>query len=223
MTGRKVNRMSNPFFSVIIPAHNAEEYIEVGLESIRTQTFQDFELIVVCDNCTDKTEQIAKVYGATTYSVSFGRDGLARDFGIEHAHGDWILFMDDDDRFLHEFCFQQIADEIARCNEQYGPIDMLAFGYIFRHRGYKAPYDDELFTPRIAHVWSKAWRRDLIGDARFGDAVFCSDTYFLRDMKQRVHTIGALDMPIYYYNFMRAGSQTDKFVRGIIRQSPVAE
>ena len=215
--------MSSPMFSVIIPAHNSAEYITRGLDSIAQQTFTDYELIVVCDNCTDNTEQVAKTYGALTYNVSFGRDGLARDYGIAKAYSDWILFMDDDDWFIHEYCFQQIADEIRKCYEQNSKIDMLAFGYIFRQRGYKAPYDDELFTPRIAHVWSKAWRRDKIGTARFGDAVFCSDTYFLRDMKQNVHTIGCLNMPIYYYNFMREGSQTDLFCRGIIRQSKVAE
>ena len=211
--------MSNPMFSIIIPAHNSATFIAKGLESIRQQTFTDYEIIVVCDNCTDNTADIAKSYGATVYNVSFGRDGLARDYGIAQAYSDWILFMDDDDWFIHEYCFQQIADEIKKCPG----IDMLAFGYIFRQRGYKAPYDDELFTPRIAHVWSKAWRRDKIGTARFGDAVFCSDTYFLRDMRKNVKTYKALNMPIYYYNFMRAGSQTDLFCRGIIRQSPVAE
>ena len=216
--------MSNPFFSVIIPAHNAENHIIKGLESIKTQTFSDFELIVVCDNCTDRTEDIAHAYDAATYNVSFGRDGLARDYGIAQAHGDWILFMDDDDWFLHEFVFQMIHDEICRCENEYG-IEALAFGYIFRHRGYKAPYDDELFTPRIAHVWSKAWKRETViqAGARFGDAVFCSDTYFLRDMNMAVHNIGTMNMPMYYYNFMRAGSQTDLFCRGIIHQSPVAE
>ena len=216
--------MNNPFFSVIIPAHNSAEYIVKGLQSISEQTFRSYELIVVCDNCTDNTEDVAQAYGATTYDVCFGRDGLARDYGISQAHGDWILFMDDDDWFLHEFVFQMIHDEICRCENEYG-IEALAFGYIFRHRGYKAPYDDELFTPRIAHVWSKAWKRETViqAGARFGDAVFCSDTYFLRDMNMAVHNIGTLNMPMYYYNFMRAGSQTDLFCRGIIHQSPVAE
>lgn len=213
--------MSNPFFSVIIPAHNSAMFIDRGLSSIKSQSFTDYEIVVVCDNCTDDTAAVAQRYGARVYNVSFGRDGLARDYGIKMSCGEWILFMDDDDWFLHEYCFQQLADKISECH---GDIHMLAFGYVFRHKGYKSPHtQDELFTPRIAHVWSKAWRRDCIRDARFGDAVFCSDTYFLRDMKQNVYRYAILDMPIYYYNFMRPGSQTDKFVRGDIRESPVAE
>lgn len=211
--------MSKPFFSVIIPAHNSQEYIYYGLHSIEEQSFKDYELIVVCDSCTDDTEFVAKAYGARTENVHFGRDGLTRDRGIELAQGEWILFMDDDDHFIHEYCFQQIHDAII-ANPA---IDMLAFGCIFKSKGYLPPAHERLFTPRVSHVWTKAWRRDHIRDARFGDAVFCSDTYFLRDMKRNVKSYAFLDMPIYYYNFKRPGSQTDLFCQGIIRESPVAE
>lgn len=51
-----------PFFSVIVPANNAEGYIRKGLESIRNQDFRDYELIVVCDSCTDDTKLAAVAY-----------------------------------------------------------------------------------------------------------------------------------------------------------------
>lgn len=212
--------MSNPFFSIIVPAHNSQEFISKGLRSISEQTFHDYELIVVCDNCTDVTENIACRYGAITYNVSFGRDGLSRDYGIEHATGEWILFMDDDDWFLHEYVFQQLYDKILHDGEY---ADMVAFSYIFRTKGYTKQTEETIFKPRVAHVWSDCWRRSAIGNARFGNAVFSSDTYFLKAMKNRVEGYILWDMPMYYYNFMRPGSQTDLFCKGIIRQSPVAE
>ena len=49
-------------FSIIIPAHNAAEYIRKGLDSIKSQSYKDYELIVVCDACTDNTEAIAREY-----------------------------------------------------------------------------------------------------------------------------------------------------------------
>lgn len=214
--------MSNPFFSVIIPAHNAENHIRKLLDSIASQSFRDYEIIVICDNCTDNTEQIAREYGAITENVSFGRDGLSRDRGIELAQGRYILFADDDDWFLHEFCFEQLAEILYRSPG----IQVLAFGYIFRTKGYKAPSYEELYTPRIAHVWAKCWHRQTVLDAgaKFGDAVFSSDTYFLKAMKDYLGGYASsYDMPIYYYNFMRQGSQTDLFCKGIIHQSPVAE
>lgn len=217
--------MSNPMFSIIIPAYNAEKHIRRLLDSIKSQSYKDYELIVICDNCTDSTAEVACEYirpntGDCVYQVHFGRDGLCRDYGICHAKGDWILFADDDDWFLHEFCFEQLAEFIT---QNAGAADVIGFGYIFRTKGYIRPSEYNLFRPRVDHVWSSAWRRDAIRDAQFGDAVFCSDTYFMRDMKQRCGSFVLFNMPLYYYNFMRPGSQTDLFCRGIIKQSIVAE
>lgn len=212
--------MSEPFFSVIIPAHNAADYISKLLDSVKSQTFTDYELIVVCDNCKDDTENIAKSYGAITESVSFGSDGLTRDRAIQIASGTWVLFSDDDDWFYNEQCFMQLAEFIKQQDDD---TDVVAFGHHKRTVGYIPPSPKTLFVPRIDHVWSSAWRRERIGDARFGDAVFCSDTYFLKAMKPHVRKAAFVDIPVYYYNFMRPGSQTDLFCRGIIRQSPVAE
>ena len=49
-------------FSVIIPAHNEESVISKALESIKQQSFTDYELIVVCDACTDRTKEIAEKF-----------------------------------------------------------------------------------------------------------------------------------------------------------------
>ena len=211
--------MSEPFFSVIVPTYNAARHIRKLLDSIASQTFQDYELIVICDSCTDNTEQIAKSYGAVTERVAFGRDGLSRDRGLDLARGQWILFADDDDWFIDDLCFQSLHDCCVRNSDS----DMIAFGHIFRTKGYVVPADNNIFAPRIAHVWSSCWKRSAVGDARFGDATFSSDTYFLKAMRSRVGKYTLWNMPIYYYNFMRPGSQTDLFVQGIIRQSPVAE
>lgn len=212
--------MPEPFFSIVIPAHNAEHHITRLLDSITAQSFHDYEIIVVCDNCTDATEDVVKQYGAITDRVSYGRDGLSRDHGLTLAAGRWILFADDDDWFIHEYVFQQLHDFIR---DHAGAADVIGFGYIFRTKGYIQPSEYNLFRPRVDHVWSSAWRRDAIRGAKFGDAVFSSDTYFLRDMKQRCTAFQLFDMPLYYYNFLRPGSQTDLFCKGIIRQSPVAE
>lgn len=204
-------------FSVIVPAYNSASFIHKCLESIKRQTFTDYELIVVCDRCNDDTEVIAKSFGAKTIEVNYGRDGLSRDKGLSMATGDWILFCDDDDWFVHEFAFQQIADVIKGQD-----IDIVAFGYLCKGHGYVSPTHDTIFTPGKAHVWSNAWRRSAVAGANFGDAVFCSDTYFIRDVKRRTMRYVILDMPIYYYNFKRKGSQTDLLIQGRIRQSPVA-
>ena len=100
-------------FSIIIPAHNAAEHIQNALDSVTEQTFTDYELIVICDSCTDNTEQIAKEYGAITEKVAYHCDGPTRSRGLDIAKGDWILFMDDDDWWLHEYVLEQINSKLT--------------------------------------------------------------------------------------------------------------
>ena len=102
--GRKVGEMgmSKPFFSIIVPAHNSAEFINRCLDSVKMQTFTDYELIVVLDDCRDDTDQIALLYTDKVLITWHGRDGLARNAGIDAAEGEWILFLDDDDWWIHE-------------------------------------------------------------------------------------------------------------------------
>ena len=158
-----------PLFSVIVPAHNSSAYIEVGLQSIVNQSFTDYELIIVCDSCTDNTADIARKYTDKVYEVSFGQDGQTRNVGLDHASGEWVLFMDDDDWFLHEFVFQQLAEAVGKHNE-----DVLAFSFIWRTVGYQRNYLSGLCVV----VWSKCWKRSFIGDTRFSSVPRTSNVDF---------------------------------------------
>lgn len=188
-----------PFFSVIVPAHNAEGYIRKGLDSIRNQSFTDYELIVVADACDDNTEEIAKEYTDNVIITDYGRDGLARNTGLDAAKGLWVLFMDDDDWWLHEFAFQMIHDMVGKNNE-----DILTFSFIWKHCGYAQNY------PRIwIAVWNKCWKRSFIEDTRFSSVPFDSDVDFHNAMMAKKPLIANWDMPFYYYNYLRTGSQTE--------------
>lgn len=179
-------------FSVIIPAYNAEGHIRKALDSIRAQTFTDYELIVVCDSCTDKTAEIAAEYGAKVIEVDYHLDGLTRNAGIDAAQGKWLLFMDDDDWWLHENVLQILDAHL-------GDEDVLRFSFIWQGIGYKKPGD------WIA-VWNKCWRRSAVGDTRFSAVKWWSDIDFNREMMKKPLKIKDLDEAFYYYNYMREGS-----------------
>lgn len=187
-------------FSVIIPAHNAENYITKGLDSIKSQSFRDFELIVVCDRCTDNTKAIAESYGAKTIEVDYGRDGLSRNAGLDIAQGEYILWLDDDDWFLHEFVFEQIDRKLKETNDP----ELLCFSFIWKGVMYSEPLNKH-GEPYVA-VWCKAWRRDYIGDTRFPDVYSVSDSYFHADMMKKPHRTELFDNPMVYYNYLRKGS-----------------
>lgn len=93
---------TKPFFSVIIPAYNCEEYISSSIKSILKQTENDFEILVVDDGSTDKTAEIVNDFvSPSVVLIRTPNSGVshARNIGIQHASGRFILFLDADDHY----------------------------------------------------------------------------------------------------------------------------
>lgn len=196
-------------FSIIIPAHNTEKYIRKTLESIKMQEFTDYELIVVCDSCTDETEHIAREYTDKVYTVNYCKDGLTRNKGLAAATGEYILFMDSDDWWIHEFALTMIDSALKDREED---IDILAFGFIWMTRGYCGPISHS--TPSrqylYSNVWSKCWKRSFLykNNISFRDIYPHSDMYFVSDAQKATDKIYSFDHALYYYNYLRDGSIT---------------
>ena len=191
-------------FSIVIPAHNSSAFIRKALESIRQQVFTDYEIIVVCDSCTDDTELVAQEYGAKTYNVQYHCDGPTRNKGIEEARGDYILFMDDDDWWLHEYVLTELDRKLREEDEP----DILCFSFIFRKWLYARPRKPD--GDRWIAVWNKAWKRKSIGESRFSNKHSISDVQFHNQMFTKGLRVVEWDCLMYYYNYLRLGSQTER-------------
>ena len=190
-------------FSIIIPAYNSSSFIRKALDSIKKQVFKDYEIIVVCDSCTDNTEEIAKEYGARTFTVENHCDGPTRNKGIEEALGDYVLFMDDDDWWMHEYVLTELDRKLRDEKEP----DILCFSFIFKDWLYARPKrPDGCYW--IA-TWNKAWKRKSIGDSRFANVHSKSDVQFHRQMFSKGLRIVEFDCLMYYYNWLRKGCQTE--------------
>lgn len=99
-------------FSIIIPAYHAEKTLGACLQSLREQTFRDFEAIVIDDGSTDGTPLAAERFTRSDPRFRYIRQenrgvSAARNHGVEAASGEFILFLDSDDRYdpayLQEF------------------------------------------------------------------------------------------------------------------------
>lgn len=107
-------------FSVIVPVYNVEEYLQQCLDSILSQDYSDYEIILVNDGSTDRSsficEENAKKYGNIHY-YSKQNEGLSgtRNFGIEHSQGDYCVFVDSDD-WIKEGSLKKIAETINDTN-----------------------------------------------------------------------------------------------------------
>lgn len=92
-----------PAISVIMPCYNVEKYIRKSLSSLFGQTMQDFEVIFINDGSTDKTQDIIDQYAAkyperTQVFVKENEgQSKARNIGLDHAIGEYIVFLDSDD------------------------------------------------------------------------------------------------------------------------------
>lgn len=100
-----------PLVSVIIPAHDNEATIATAIESILNQTHTNLEVIVVNDNSTDGTSDVVTQFPTVLHlklpfddphrfnrrGVNINAGWMARNFGIDHAQGEWITFQDADD------------------------------------------------------------------------------------------------------------------------------
>lgn len=91
--------------SVIVPVYNAEIYLAECIDSILAQTYRELELILVDDGSTDGSGAICDNYAArdtrvAVYHLKNGGVSRARNFGMEKAHGEYIMFADADDALL---------------------------------------------------------------------------------------------------------------------------
>lgn len=88
-------------FSIIIPSHNGQKYITRCLNSIRQQTYSDYEIIFINDSSTDYTADIIQSefnsFNMKYYEVSFNDISKTRNYGITKVSGDSIIFVDVDD------------------------------------------------------------------------------------------------------------------------------
>lgn len=95
--------MTMPKISIIIPLYNKEKIVQRSVNSVLCQSFSDFELIIVDDGSTDNSLSVVKSIKDNRIHIIGQENGgpsKARNTGVKHAKGEWILFLDADDELL---------------------------------------------------------------------------------------------------------------------------
>ncbi|WDF64698.1 glycosyltransferase family 2 protein [Flavobacterium sp. KACC 22763] len=108
------------FFSIIIPLYNKENFIENTIQSVLNQTFQDFEIIVVNDGSTDKSEEKLLQFKDPRIQYFIKKNkgvSATRNYGIEKANADFIAFLDADD-YWHPTFLETIYTNISKLPNQ---------------------------------------------------------------------------------------------------------
>ena len=107
------------FYSIIIPAYNAEKYIEQCVQSVLAQTCRDYEILVISDGSDDRTEKIARKIAESELNVFFmsiphSGAGAARNAGMRKAQGRYVIFLDADDYWTNPFLLEHLRRKILR-------------------------------------------------------------------------------------------------------------
>jgi glycosyltransferase involved in cell wall biosynthesis len=110
-----------PVVSIIVPCYNYAEYLPDALDSILAQTYTDWECIIINDGSPDNTEEVALKYCERDKRFKYlykenGGHSSARNFGIRHSCGKYILPLDADDKISGEF-LRDAVETIEKDNE----------------------------------------------------------------------------------------------------------
>lgn len=188
-------------YSIIIPVHNAADRIESLLRQVVQQADRyGVEVIAVCDACKDQSAYECMKWGAKTYEVDFGNVGQTRSYGLDKATGEYILWIDDDDRWMHDHVFEMIDWKM----KQVRGIDILQYSFYWDTYGVMPAKKDN--GTIWANVWSKVWRRDFIGDTRFPSKQQGEDLDFVNMCLSKNPLMEFWENCLYYYDWSRPDS-----------------
>jgi glycosyltransferase involved in cell wall biosynthesis len=115
-----MNQIENTFFSIIIPTYNRSLFLVDTIESVKLQSFTNWECIVIDDGSTDNTQEIVKQFMSSDDRIKYfyqenSERGAARNNGIERSAGKYICFLDSDDHYLSNH-LKVLYDQISLSN-----------------------------------------------------------------------------------------------------------
>lgn len=141
----------NPLFSIILPTYNSEEFILKCLDSVASQSFKDFEILVLDGDSTDKTLEMVNSYKDKFISLrvlSKKDKGVydAMNNGVEHALGTWIYFLGSDDTLFNENILLNVKEALA----EHQNLDVL-YGNVHSDF-YGGTYNEEFLNDDLARL-----------------------------------------------------------------------
>ena len=185
--------------SIVVPAYNVEKYIGECLESMRAQTYGDFEVIVVDDGSPDGTCAVVEDIIAHDDRFSLIRNehtnaGYARNTGLAKASGEWLLFFDADDRMPPTMLEKLVRRgeetdaDIVCCRSR--SFEDGSDTFIKNDNGphisdysqvYAGTEIDDLYASIIGWPWDKLFRRSFVNDRdlTFQSLTSTNDAYFV--------------------------------------------
>lgn len=190
-------------FSIIIPVYNSAEYIKKCIDSIKVQTFSDFEVLLINDGSTDNSEKIIhemidsdsrfRIINQKNNGVS-----AARNNGLLHAKNEYIIFIDSDD-----WIEPNLLEEIVKINNNY---DIIQYDFYKATESSKKEIHikselSEIIQGEGAVVWKRTFKRKLLDGITFDVSIKGGEDYlFCVYAFLKTNSFYYLNKCLYNYN-----------------------
>lgn len=231
--------MDSPKVTIITPIYNGEKYLEECIDSVLNQTFADFELICVDDGSTDRTNEILDRYRAADSRVQVYHQknqyaGVARNTGMDHANGKYVLFLDGDDFFEPDMVqklytqIEQDEADICLCGgyqyDDKNKISIPANGYLSRKLLPETiPFsvreaEEVIFNITTMHLHNKLFRSEFIkrNNIRFKPYRLGEDAGFVLHALSSAERITVVNERLFHYRVNTGISVTDSAAGDIL-------
>lgn len=214
-----------PNISVVVPVFNAEKYLSECIDSILSQTFTDFELLLINDGSKDNSGAICDEYAHKDYRVKVfhkenGGVSSARNLGLENAKGEWIAFVDSDD-WIDKTMYQEMHDLAILDNADvvYCDINMVFYSH---QVAWKAANHDtnkiKFLNNYLASEWTSLCnllvRKSLFDSNQIKSPEgfpFAEDYHVSARLMYFAERISYLPKALYNYNRMNESSALHNF------------
>lgn len=205
--------------SIIVPIYNVEKYLGECLDSLINQTYTNLEMILVNDGSTDNSLEIAQEYSLKDsriklFSKTNGGLSDARNFGLKQATGDYIGFLDSDDKVfnnIYEVLLKLIKENNSdmsmcsylRSDEEYDKNEIIVNTFEI-----KDIYNDIILDKINAHVWDKLFKKNVFDDITFPYGLHFEDLAIFYKLAFKMKKITISNEKLYWYRVDRKDSIT---------------
>lgn len=213
---------TEPLVSIIVPVYKVEPYLAECVDSLRRQTHQNLEIILVDDGSPDRCGQMCDDFAAEDSRITVihkKNGGLsdARNAGMAHASGDYLCFVDSDDYLaldavsvMMQFALRHDADIVCGMYQSFYDGETV----IVEDRVPQAEVLDPLTAARRSvqkdwGAWGKLYKRSVHEGILFPTGKIHEDEAIMLQLLRKCHTFVCLDSVIYFYR-TRPDSITSK-------------
>lgn len=206
-----------PKISVIVPVYNVEKYLSRCLDSLLSQTYEDFEVLLIDDHSPDNSLEICNQYAKKDARIRVlrteknGGASVARNVGLNASKGQYISFVDSDD-YLEPNYFElllknleQTDADICQCSyrEVVGEVvgEKVDAEFVDTYTGEQALSFMYGVNTNIFNflLWNKLYKKETIGDLRFIEGLRCEDAIFISQVMVNAKRITVFSDQLYYY------------------------